>query len=79
MERVKISGDLSKFEFKKVKIPLESLVPSVEQGVPEELRVKFLFDDKNEKYRELVHYKEILEESKNIRAASKELDGKLEI
>jgi len=47
--------------------------------VPEELRVKFLFDDKNEKYRELIHYKKILEESKNIRAAAKELDGKLEI
>lgn len=41
--------------------------------------MKFLFDDKNEKYKELIHYKRILEESKNIRAASKELEGKLEI
>lgn len=38
-----------------------------------------MFDDKNEKYKELVHYKEILEQSKNIREAAKELDSKMEI
>ena len=49
MERVKITGDLSKTEFTKIQIPLESLIVSVEQGVPEELRVNFLFDENNDK------------------------------
>ena len=79
MERVKVKGDLDKVEYQKVEIPIESLVPTAEQGIPEELRLRFLFDDKNEKYKELVYYKRILEESKNIREASKEMDGKLEI
>lgn len=30
MERVKVKGDLDKVEYQKVKIPIESLVPTVE-------------------------------------------------
>ena len=67
MERVKVHGDLNKTDYQKIKIPLESLVPTVEQGIPEHLRVNFLFDANNEKYKELVHYKKILEDSKNLR------------
>jgi hypothetical protein len=54
-------------------------VPTVEQGIPEHLRVNFLFDTNNEKYKELVHYKKILEDSKNLRFACDEMDRKIEI
>ncbi len=79
MERVKVRGDLNKTEYQKVKIPIETLVPTVEQGIPEHLRVNFLFDANNEKYKELVHYKKILEDSKNLRLACDEMDRKIEI
>ncbi|CAD8199466.1 unnamed protein product [Paramecium octaurelia] len=78
-ELVKLHGDLDKAEFQRIQIPLEEMIPTEEQGVPERFRQEFLYNVDSETYKELLHYKGILEESLNLKEAWKEMDAKLEI
>lgn len=50
-------GDLDKVEYQRIQIPLEQLIPTEEQGVPEKYRQEFLFDVDSEAHKDLLHYK----------------------